>query len=843
LDENSKEKFMSSQPLELKAEQLRRVCDPASFDFRTTADLPYVEQIIGQPRGTRALEFGLEMPSPGFNVYVLGPAGTGRATAIERFVQSRAAAGETPLDWCYVYNLSEPHRPRAIELSPGRGRAFRQEMVELVEHVRAEIPRAFEGEIYEKARLSLQQAKEEKQNEVFTALEAHARQEGFALLQTPAGLSIAPLVEDKALTPEQFAQLPPETQKELETKGRRLQQTIAEAMRQAQQIEKQARQEAQKLDQEIVTNIVAPAIQQIAEKYSDSDEIRQYLDEVQADIVAHAGDFKEQPMPGPTEAMGLPAPPQESSFLRYQVNLLVDQSQTTGAPVVVENNPTYHNLIGRIEHEAQFGSMYTDFTMIKAGALHRANGGYLILRAADVLGQPLAWEALKRAVKTGEIRPEELTQQYQLLATATLEPEPIPLQVKVVLVGSPALYYLLYNGDEDFGKLFKVKADFDVDMEWSPDTRQQYVLFIRARCQEEGLLPFDPTAVAQVVEHGARLAADQEKLTTRFGLVADVVREASFWAGRNGRSVVTAGDVSQAIDEQVYRANMIEQRERALIQQGTIMVDTEGERVGQVNGLGVITIGNYSFGRPSRVTARTFAGKGSVTAIEREVNMSGRIHNKGVLTLTSFLNAKFAQKEPLSLSASITFEQTYEQVEGDSASSTELYALLSSLSDYPIKQGIAVTGSVNQHGEIQPIGGATAKIEGFFEVCQARGLSGDQGVIIPVQNVRNLMLRPEVVEAVREKKFHIYAVRSIGEGIAILTGREAGEPDEEGNYAEGTVYHAVVQRLEEMAKKSKKKKEDENEANASAPPSSGDTDEAEEKPDKEDGAGDPEKSD
>ena len=824
-----------SHSLELEPKQLRRVCDPADFDFEMTDELPLVEEIIGQPRGCRALVFGLDVRSPGFNVYVLGPAGTGRATAIERFVQHRAEADETPFDWCYVYNFAEPHRPEAILLLPGQGRALCQDMAGLVELLRIEIPRAFEEEVYEKALLEVQQAKEKRQSKVFSELDAHARQEGFALMQTPAGLNIAPIIEEQAISPEQFAQLPPETQKELEAKGRQLQGRIAEAMRQVQQIAKQARQEAQELDQKVITAIAAPAIQEIAEKYPDSEEIRLYLDQVQADIVAHVGDFKVQAVQqSPVEAMRLPTPSTEPSFLRYQVNLLVDNSQTTGAPVVIENNPSYHNLMGRVEHKARIGATYTDFTMIKAGALHRANGGYLILRAGDVLSNPLAWEALKRAVKTKEIRLEELTQQYQLVATATLEPEPIPLEVKVVLVGSPSLYYRLHTADEDFRKWFKVKADFDVDMDWTPETQRQYALFIRTRCQEEGLLPFDRTGVAQVVEHGARLAADQEKLTTRFGLVADLVREASFWARHNEHSVVTAKDVRQAVEEQTYRANMIEERERELVQQGTLMVDTEGERMGQVNGLSVVTIGNYSFGRPSRVTARTFAGKGQVTAIEREVDMSGRVHNKGVLTLTSFLNAKFAQRKPLSLSASITFEQTYERIDGDSASSTELYALLSSLSGYPVKQEIAVTGSVNQHGEIQAIGGATPKIEGFFQICQARGLTGEQGVIIPTQNVRHLMLRQEVVDAVREKKFHIYAIRSIDEGIAILSGRAAGELDKEGNYPQGTLYRAVVERLEEIAKKPKQEKEEneeeENESNTNGvePPSAEHDDEDDE---------------
>jgi lon-related putative ATP-dependent protease len=493
----------------------------------------------------------------------------------------------------------------------------------------------------------------------------------------------------------------------------------------------------------------------------------------------------------------------KSPFDRYRINVIVDNSSAEGAPVIVEDNPIYQNLVGRIEHKADFGSLVTDFSMIRGGALHRANGGYLVLDAKAVLISPLAWTSLKRALRNREIRIEEMTQQLSLIATVGLAPEPIPLDVKVVLIGDPQTYYLLYSLDEEFQKIFKVKADFATYMDWTPENLKKYALFIHARCHEENLRHFDNEAVAKVIEYSSRLVEDQEKLTTRFAHVADIVREASYWAGREGHDLVTAADVQRAIEERVYRSNQIEERVREQIEDGTIMVDTDGEVMGQVNGLSILSLGDYTFGKPSRITARTFLGQKGVINIEREAKLSGNIHDKGVLILSGYLGGKYAQEVPLSLSASICFEQSYSGVEGDSASSTELYALLSSLSGFPIKQGIAVTGSVNQQGEVQAIGGATRKIEGFFDVCKVQGLTGEQGVIIPEQNVKNLMLREDVVEAVRQGKLHIYPVGTIDEGITVLTGAEAGERQEDGTYPEGTVNHAVQNRLRELATKLK----------------------------------------
>jgi lon-related putative ATP-dependent protease len=560
--------------------------------------------------------------------------------------------------------------------------------------------------------------------------------------------------------------------------------------------------------------------------YAETSQVVDYLDRVQADIIANVDDFRDEKKSERPALMGMPLPGPAPSFVRYEVNVLIDRSDTQGAPVIVESNPTYHNLIGRIEHHAFMGAVATDFTMIKPGAIHRANGGYLVLPVREVLINYLSWEALKRSLKDHCIRIEELGAQLSLISTVTLEPESIPLDVKIVLIGNPLLYYLLHYYDEDFQKLFKVKADFATTMDRAPETEKQYALFVKTICAEHSLRPFDRSAVARLVEHSSRMVEHQNKLSTRFGDIADLVHEASFWATRrlNGPSdyveapsdvsdtkdndAVTARDVEQAIKEKVFRNSLLEERLQEVISEGTLRIDTSGEVVGQVNGLSVISLGDYMFGRPSRVTASTFIGKAGVVNIEREVELSGPIHSKGVLTLTSYLGHKYAQTGPLTLSASLVFEQSYSGVEGDSASSTELYALLSSLSSFPITQEIAVTGSVDQHGRVQPIGGVNQKVEGFFDVCRARELTGDQGVIIPTANVRHLMLRQDVIDAVAAGKFHIWPVNTIDEGIALLTGREPGEPDGNGLYPEGTVNRAVADRLAEMTAALKKEQEE-----------------------------------
>ncbi len=823
---------MPNQTIELRPEQLRRICDPSTFDFETTDDLPTLQDFIGQERAMRAVDFGAGIASYGFNVFALGLPGSGRTTLVRKHLERIASEEDVPSDWCYVNNFADPHHPKALRLPPGQGIVLRNDMAELVDRCRQDIPRAFESEEYQEAREKIIKETQDQQAAAFEALQKEAQEWGFALIKVPGGLVLTPAVEGKPLTEAQLQQLSEERRAKVQKLREKLEQKVEQGLRRIRELEKEMREKLRQLDRETTLFAVGHLIEDLKEKYEGLDEVLAYLDSVRDDIVENVDLFKAGEEKPKAQIAGIPLPVERSPFTRYEVNVLVDRSEEKGAPVVVETNPTYHNLIGRIEHQAVMGVFSTDFTMIKPGALHRANGGYLILPVRDVLLNPFAWDGLKRSLKDRCIRIEELGTQLSLVSTVTLEPEPIPLDVKVVLIGSPLLYYLLYYYEEDFQKLFKVKADFATQMDRTPETEYQYALFVRTICQEDGLLPFDRGAVAQVIEHSSRLVEDQYKLSTRFGEIADLVREASFWASRNGHSVVTADDVRRAIEEKTFRSNLLEERIKELITQGTVMIDTTGERVGQINGLSVILLGDYTFGRPSRVTANTFVGKAGVVNIEREVELSGPIHSKGVLILSSYLGRKYAQNAPLTLSASLVFEQSYEGVEGDSASSTELYAILSSLSGYPIKQGIAVTGSVNQHGELQPVGGINEKIEGFFDICKAKGLTGDQGVIIPVGNVRNLMLREDVIEAVREGEFHIWPVRTVDEGIEILTGVPAGELQEDGTYPEGTVNWAVSQRLAELAEElrraTRREGEEEERASSSASEAEGEDEEGDE---------------
>jgi lon-related putative ATP-dependent protease len=789
---------------ELAPHQLRRTCDPASFSFQSTAELPIVPDIIGQPRATRAIEFGIDIDSPGFNIFVLGPGGTGRATTIQRFLEQKAVAGPVPPDWVYVNNFGEPYKPRAIFMPPGKGSELRADMQSLVLRLQTDLPRAFEAKEYEEAHTRIGRDLEEAREAELTKLNQQVTGRGFALGQTPAGLLLAPVINGQPADPNTLAQLPAEQQEKLEVTRRELEDALADAVRTVREQEKTTKARLLDLDRQVASFTAGHLLDDLENKYATFDEVVLYLREVRQDIVEHAPDWKdkgssanESPLPSapPSQAEGGGPPP----LGRYQVNLLVDNSHRKGAPVIVEPNPTFTNLMGRIEHDVKFGGTFTDFTMLRAGALHAANGGYLVMHARDLLGDEATYNALKRALSSGTVTIEEPGAQMRLLTTVTLEPEPIPLDVKVILLGSPMLYYTLYAADEEFQKLFKVKADFASEMERTPENERAYALFVRTRVAEEKLRDFDPTGVAAIVEYGSRLAGDQTKLTTRFGDVADIIREASYWAGKAGHALVSAQGVERAADEWIYRSNQIEERVQEDISIGTIMIDADGATVGQVNGLSVSTLGDYSFGQPSRITARTFMGRTGVVNIEREVRMSGRIHNKGVLILAGYLGGQYAVERPLTLSASLGFEQMYSEVEGDSASLAELCAILSSLSGLPIKQSLAVTGSVNQRGEIQPIGGAQFKIEGFFQVCQARGLTGGQGVIIPHQNVKDLMLRPEVVQACAEGKFHVWAIHTVDQGIEQLTGVPAGERDESGRFPEGTVHARVEARLKVLA--------------------------------------------
>jgi len=783
----------------VSGDQVRWTCPPDALPFATTDELSEDENIVGQERAVRALDFALNVPQAGYNIFVSGPVGTGRNTYSMSKVTKNAATRPAPADWIYVHNFQQPDQPIAIPLPAGGGQGFRRELERLVNELKDAIRKLFASETFDVKRSGVVSQFEQRGNAIWRELENEARRQGFALQRTPIGIMTVPVTPSgEPMSDEQLAQLTPEQRQELERRHRALQEIVADATRRVRVIEREAKDALQELERSAVLSVASHAVESLKQRYADHPRIAAWLDRFLADVVERHDDFKEEGEQ-PTPALPFLAQRRASEFTRYRVNLLIDNSETKGAPVVVEPNPTYYNLLGKAEYRGEFGALVTDFMMIKPGALHRANGGYLILQARDVLSSPLSWEGLKRALKSREIRIENIAEQYGVVPTATLRPEPIPLDIKVVVIGATLVYHLLYQFDDDFSKLFKIKADFDIDVERTDPVVREYAQALGAICRSRGLLPFDRGAVARTLEQSARIAGDQHRLSMRFNEIIDVLYESSAWAKSEGASVVTALHVRRAIDEHIHRSNRIEERIRELIKDGQLLVTVDGEASGQLNGLSVLMLGDYAFGRPARITARAYVGGRGVINIERETQMSGRIHSKGVLTLGAYLGGKFAQHRPLSLNASLTFEQTYEEVEGDSASSTELYALLSDLAGVPIDQGIAVTGSVNQKGEIQPIGGVNEKIEGYYYVCKALGLTGRQGVMIPHQNLRNLMLDDEVTAAVRDGRFHIWSARTIDEGLEVLTGIPAGQADDEGSFPEGTVNFKVSQRLGELA--------------------------------------------
>ena len=802
---------MEAKDLELEPEQLRRRSDPSIFSFESTSELPPLQRVIGQERAVRAIDFGIDMPGQGYNIFAVGPAGSGRTTTVRQFLDRRAAQRPAPPEWCYVYNFEDPHHPRAVNLPSGRSSDLRRQMDELVQQLQREIPRAFEGELYQERRREVTLEMQSRQQELYQRLEQYLNERGFALIRTQMGLAIAPMLEGEALSAEAYQKLDPEVKKKFEAYRPELQEQFDKTMHQARELDREAKQAIESINSELAGFVVDNPMSDLRESFGDCPEVLAYLDAVRQDVVQNVSSFLPSPAGEQVPFAAVPKGPRIRWLDRYEINVVAEAGDCHCAPVIIEDHPIYHNLIGRIEHRAEFGAIVTDFTQIRAGALHRANGGYLIVEAKGLLANPLAWNGLKRALRNREIKIEEIAQFYGLVAAATLEPEPIPLDVKVVIIGEERLHRLLHTYDEDFRELFKVKAEFATRMSRDEKTAAEYAQLVGDLCRNEGLCHFDPTAMARLLDEAARLADDQQKLTTRFADVADLVREASFWARRAGRDVAIADDVRAAVDERTYRRNYAAVRYVETIQDGVILIDTSGAVAGQVNGLSVLQAADLTFGLPSRITAKAFMGRAGVVSIEREVKMSGPIHDKGQLILSSNLSSRFAQEKPLSMSASITFEQLYGGVEGDSASSSELYALLSILSGVPIKQNLAVTGSVNQLGQVQAIGGVNAKIEGFFDVCKAKGLTGDQGVLIPFSNVRHLMLRDDVVEAVADAKFHIYSVSTVEEGIQILTGVPPGEADEDGSYPEGTIYALVQAKLHEYAEGMRKEAAEEEE--------------------------------
>jgi lon-related putative ATP-dependent protease len=777
---------------ELQPGQLRRSYNPESLNFQTTDDVQAATRIIGQPRGVRAIEFGLAMKSAGFNIYVLGESGTGRTTAIQHFVESKAA-GDTPApDWIYVHNFAEPDKPLAISFPPGDAQEFSDALKTLIHQLRGEILRAFDNQSFRDAVLQVQQNLDSEREGLFIALQEQAREKSAALISSPEGFKIAPIYEGKPMTAEQYAMLSQEQKDAWVATNHALQHDLNEAMHQARKLEINARQELEELQRRVAASVVDGAIAEIESEYADHAKVLLYLDMLHKDIIDNVDLFRVEEEDEEEEdgaLQGIVESKIPERFRRYQVNILVDNDQQGSAPVIVELDPTLPRLLGRVEHEARRGgAIVTDFTLIRPGALHAANGGYLVIRARDVFTTPGAWEGLKRALVSEVVRPDDPATRGGT-AVRTLDPEAIPLDIKVILVGPAMLYYTLVESDEDFQTIFKVMADFDEIVDRTPENELDYATFIATRVLEENLLPLDQSAVGRVIEYGARLAGTQDKLSTRFGQIADLVRESTYWAEQKGHKIVSEIDVEAAIDHREYLQNRIETRMRESLVEGRQIISTTGEAVGQINGLTVLQIGRHSFGHPSRLTARTYAGKEGVVQIDREAQLAGPIHNKGLLTLVGYLGGQYAGDIPLTLSAKLTFEQNYGGIDGDSASSAELYALLSSLSNIPIRQGIAVTGSVNQAGEIQAIGGVTQKVEGWFNVCRDEGLTGDQGVMIPASNVQDLMLRVAVVEAVEAGQFHLWAVSSVDEGLEVLTGHPAAD-----------VHALVKKRLEELAK-------------------------------------------
>jgi len=797
----------ATMPDKLRYDEIYRFCDPEMFTFDTTDDLTDTKHIIGQERALRALDFGLSLESSGFNIFILGEHGTGKMTTVRSFLSQRAEQDPVPDDWCYVYNFRDPDIPVAIQMNAGDAAGFHKDMEELIKALKVEIPKMFESKEYEKQKNKIIEESQRKQRELLTALEQEAEAKGFSLRKTISGLIIAPVTQDgEPMKEEEYEKLDEKTKQKITEIGKTLQEKLNDFARVARDSEKTLKQEVKTLEKDAAISAVGHLIEDLKNTYKKYEKIIIFLDDVREDILGHLEDFKggeEQPEQPPF----MKVPKAEPTFTRYSVNVLVNNTECKGAPCIFESNPTYYNLFGRIEHKIQYGIALTDFSMIKAGSLHRANGGYIVINALDLLRNMFAYDALKRALRNREVKTEDVWEQYRLVSTTSLRPESIPLDVKVILVGDPYLYYLLHNLDPDYRELFKVKADFDTRMKRNDENIRQYASFIATVCREEKLLPFSRTGVAKIVEVGSRFAGHQDKLSSRFNYIADLLKEANYWASKAGSAFVSGEDVQKAIDEKIVRRNRIEEYLRELMMEGTLIVDTEGAKVGQVNGLAVLSFGDYQFGKPSRITARTYAGKAGVMNIERETKMSGKIHEKAILIITNYLASRYAHKKPISLSASITFEQLYEMVEGDSASCAELYVLLSSIAQVPLKQNFAVTGSMDQNGEVQPVGGINEKIEGFFDLCRLRGLNKTHGVIIPRRNLKNLMLRHEVVEAVQEGNFLLYAIANVDEGLEVLTGMPVGEPAEDGTYPEGTINHLVIKRFEEIAESMKAKKE------------------------------------
>jgi len=797
---------------EVPADRLRWQCDPSKFDFECTEELAPLHEFIGQDRAIRAIEFGLSMTHDGYNIYLAGLTGTGKTsvakTYISKLIDEREKSGESyhVSDWCYIYDFARVDHPRILELRKGMGRVFRDDVAGLLHHLKRDLAKAFSSEDYKAQRKAIIEASQVRQQESFSRLRSAAAKKGFLIQMSQTGAALVPVKDGKTLAQEDFMALSERARKSIEKNRNALRKDLEALFEDAQDIERATGEQLQEADRNLADRTIARLFDALAKKYEDSAGVLPYLTDLKSYTLDKVDSFKSPQEEKPEAVLGLAADDSRlgsDPAVPFQVNLFVDNSATEGPPIVTETNPNYVNLFGKIERKFVFGGYVSDHTMLKPGALHLANGGYLLLSAVDVVANPTVWPALKRALKTREMGIEEPFEQMGLVAPQGLRPRPIPIDVKVILIGDASLYQLLSTYDEDFWEIFKVKADFNYEVSRTPENMRSFAAFIAGCCEGCELKHFDRTAVATVMEYASRMVADQEKLSSRFAFIKELVEEAEYWARKEGAKLVNAAHVRRAIEERRFRHNLPDERLRDMITDGTILIDTQGSVVGQVNGLSIYSLGDIMFGKPSRITCRTFLGRNGVINIEREANLSGSTHDKGVLIMSGYLGWRYAQDAPLSLSASLCFEQSYGGVDGDSASCAELYVLLSSLADVPLRQDIAVTGSINQNGEVQPIGGVNQKIEGFFQVCSARGLTGTQGVMIPSRNLRNLSLRDEVVDAVREGRFHVYAVDSVDRGIEILSGVPAGRKRKDGTYPAHSINGRVVAKLHDMAEKLK----------------------------------------
>jgi len=756
--------------------ELAETCDEKMFSFRLTKDLEPLSSIIGQERAVNAMDFGLKINHSGYNIFITGLIGTGRTSYANLSVTRVAKTKPVPDDIIYVYNFVQPEKPMAISLPAGKGTELKKDMNKLISEIKTEIMRVFNTEEFERQIQTLVDKFQKASMAILGDLEDYAREKGFSLQKSPQGIFAIPLKEGKPMKQEEYDALSREQKDELEELNHQIQIKIDETLKKIRSMDKKARDEITELEKKTALAAMNLLFEEITVKYREFEEIIYYLKSVKEDIIKNLAVIREERRDKIQGDTTLPTKQNRTPFShRYDINIFVDNKSTKGAPVIFETNPTYYNLFGKIEGKAEFGAITTDFMMIRSGAIHRANGGYLVIQASDLLKDPYAWTALKRTLKNGESRVENIGEQYRAVPTVNIKPKTIPIDVKVILIGTPYIYDMLNMYDEDFRKFFKIKVDFDVEMDRTPENLKDYTAFVCNICKQQELLPFDSSGVARVIDYSSRLAEDKNKLSTRFNEIVEVIYEAGTWAEIEGSLQVTKDHVDKAISEKIYRSNRVEEKMFSMIECGDILVETEGSAVGQVNGLSVLDVGDYIFGQPSKITARTYLGDQGVVNIEREAKLSGHIHNKAVMIITGFLGQHYAKDMPLTISASIAFEQNYGGIEGDSASCAELIALLSSISGIPVRQDMAITGSMNQHGDIQPVGGTTYKIEGFYKACKIKGLIGTQGVVIPSQNIANLMLKPEVVEAVENGKFHIYAADKIDDAIEIMTGESPKE--------------------------------------------------------------------